>query len=98
MLDVEEATEELRSKSIEQIERATATTWGNRAAAAFRLAADSPAAERQRWLMDAENYRQESIEHAAMTGDFEFLRELHEELETERTASLQTKLKATLRP
>lgn len=84
MFDIEEATKELRSKNIEEIEQATAVTWGGRAAAAFRLAAASTGDERQQWVMDAENYRQESLEHAAMTGDFVFLKKLHEALTRER--------------
>jgi hypothetical protein len=84
MFDIEDAITELRAKAIEEIEKATATTWGGRAAAAFRLAANAAGPQRQSWLMDAENYRQESIEHAAMTGDFQFLQRLHSALESER--------------
>lgn len=84
LFDVEAAMSELRSKPIEDIERSTAKTWAGRAAAAFRLAASAEGDKRQAWLMDGENYRQEALEHAAMTGDFAFLQELHAALETER--------------
>jgi len=84
MFDIDAATKELHDTTIEAIERATALTWGGRAAAAYRLAVDNTGAERQRWVMDAENYRQESLEHAAMAEDLDFLRQVQAAIQTER--------------
>ena len=79
----------MHAHTIEEIEHATAVTWGGRSVAAFRLAKDAPDGdERRRWLMDAENYRQEAIEHAAMTQDFDFLRQVMEAIEVDRSRAL----------
>lgn len=74
MLDVETARKELLKTSLLQIEKKTALTWASRAAAALDLAAEAKTArKRTQWLRDAENYRQEGLEHAAMTEDVKFL-------------------------
>ncbi|MEK6986167.1 MAG: hypothetical protein AABX89_07280 [Candidatus Thermoplasmatota archaeon] len=90
MLDVETARKELLQKSLLHIEKATALTWASRAAAALDLAAGATT-ERKRgqWLQDAENYRQEALEHAAMTEDMEFLAAVITEIKTHRKAALK---------
>lgn len=77
MLDLAAARKELQSKTLLDIERATALTWAGRAAACLDLAheADDPRL-RMRRLTEAENYRQEAIEHAAMTEDIPFLQDV----------------------
>ncbi|HUR61789.1 MAG TPA: hypothetical protein VM286_05430 [Candidatus Thermoplasmatota archaeon] len=81
MLDVEKALQELQTTSMAQVERTTALTWGARAVAAFRLCAQSTDWEsRFRFFCDGENYRQEALEHAAMSDDW---RSLLPALETE---------------
>ena len=86
MLDLHKAHAELRRKTIEDIERATALTWGGRAAAAFSIAqVEEEPQERLRWLWDGENYRQEALEHAAMVDDTAFLVELKREIDQHRT-------------
>lgn len=82
MLDVATARKELLDKSLLDIERATAITWGSRAAASMDLAKQTKTVgERNRRLREAENYRQEALEHAAMTEDIPFLRKLIKELD-----------------
>lgn len=81
LLHADEAQAELRQKTIIDIERETAIKWGDRAAAAYGLAAKSEGDRRMQWLNDATNYRQESIEHAAMTGDIGLLKEITRELD-----------------
>lgn len=77
MLDLAAARKELQSKTLLEIERATALTWAGRAAASLDLAHEALAEpERVRRLRDAENYRQEAVEHAAMTQDIPFLQEI----------------------
>jgi hypothetical protein len=74
MLDVEKALKELRTTSMADIERATAITWGGRAVASFRLCSEAPDWEaRFRHFCEGENYRQEALEHAAMSGDWKTL-------------------------
>lgn len=81
MLDVAKARKELLDKTLLDIERATAITWASRAAASLDLAKESRTlADRTRWLREAENYRQEALEHAAMTEDIPFLQAILEEL------------------
>ncbi len=81
LLDADSAHKELASKTILQIERETAITWGGRAAAAYANAKNAQGAKREQWLKDAENYRQESLEHAAMTEDLGFLGSIIEDLQ-----------------
>lgn len=81
MLDVEAARKELQEKSLLAIERATAITWASRAAACLDLAADAQTEEeRTARLRESENYRQEALEHAAMTEDIPFLQAILAEL------------------
>ena len=94
-LDIAAARKELQAQDIQAIERTTAITWGGRAAAAFRLAAEADDADgRRKWLMDGENYRQEALEHAAMTDDFDFLRDVAAALATGRSEALAIVRKA----
>lgn len=84
LIHASDAREELESQSMLEIERATAKTWGGRAAAAYQLAREHEGTARLRWIADAENYRQEAIEHAAMAEDFEFFRQIIEDLKEAR--------------
>lgn len=96
LLKADNQIEELRKQSIEDIERDTAITWGERALAAYQIAGEKNDGEhRQRWLMDGENYRQESIEHAAMTADFDFVEALVGELDKARKSATKTAATAT---
>lgn len=81
MLDLAAARKELQSKTLLDIERATALTWAGRAAACLDLAHEAGDPKlRLRRLTEAENYRQEAIEHAAMTEDIPFLQSLLAEI------------------
>src|SRR5688572_20891634 len=88
-INVEEGLKELRSKQMIQIERETAIKWGGRAAASFRLAIEAgKLGERVRHLYEGENYRQEALEHASMTEDFEFMQDIAEQIEEHRKDAL----------
>lgn len=97
MLDLEKAMKELREKSILDIERATALTWGGRALASYHLSRESSTPlERLQRFYEGENYRQEAMEHASMAEDGGgLMRGIHDEVEVERKAALEG-LKRTL--
>lgn len=85
MLNVETARSELKAKSMIDIEKATALTWGARAAASYDLCLE----ERDSWaavqrFYEAENYRQEALEHAAMVENDAFLDGVRSEVEDHR--------------
>ncbi len=86
LLHPDDARSELEHKTLLEIERETAETWGARAAAAFEFAAKATGEKRAHWLADAENYRQESLEHAAMTGDIRFIEQILNDLESAKRA------------
>lgn len=89
-IDVEKGLKELREKQLLQIERETAKTWGGRAAASFQLAIEAgKLGERVRHLYEGENYRQEALEHAAMTEDIKFLEDIAREIEDYRKEALE---------
>lgn len=90
MLDLPKAREELLSKSLLDIERATAITWASRAAACLDLAHEAETRQgTQVRLREAENYRQEAIEHAAMTEDLAFLAGVIAEIDAHKTRQEQ---------
>lgn len=63
------ALEELRSKTMSQIQFDTAITWATRAWAARVLANNAiGTATTVRWMLDAKEYEHEAIEHAALCG------------------------------
>ena len=89
-LDLAKAREELLSKTILDIERATAITWASRAAACLDLAHEAETRQgRQVRLTEAENYRQEAIEHAAMTEDIAFLQGVLSAIDSHKTRQEQ---------
>jgi hypothetical protein len=65
------ARAELAHKTITQIQQETAHTWAYRAAAAYEIAHRENSTA---WLLDAEEYRHESIEHGALAGCAEEIR------------------------
>src|SRR5688500_3756429 len=90
MLDLAAARDELLSKSLLDIERATAITWAGRAAACLDLAHEAETRQgRTVRLREAENYRQEAIEHAAMTEDIPFLQAIMAEMDAHKTPAEQ---------
>jgi hypothetical protein len=90
MLDLAKARQELATKTILDIERETALTWAGRAAACLDLAHESETRQgKQVRLREAENYRQEAIEHAAMTEDLGFLQDLIAEIDAHKTRQEQ---------
>lgn len=88
ILDLDEHRKELKENTMLDIERDTAKTWGGRAVAAYSLANEATGEDRVNWLRDAENYRQESIEHAAMTEDIELLQNIIREIDSVRDGAI----------
>ena len=71
---IDKALDELRRKSLRDIQIDTAYTWCARACAAAQLAklestVSSSYPSGRVWLEDAIEYAHESIEHAALSGD-----------------------------
>ncbi len=63
--DVQKATAEITTKSTEQIEEATAITWGARALACWALAQQAyGGADYWYWFKEATSYKHEAVEHA----------------------------------
>ena len=60
------ADREVREKSADKIERETARRWAARATACY---ARSRGEGGVRWLLRAEDYRHEALEHAALAED-----------------------------
>jgi hypothetical protein len=79
--DVDRADKELRVKTLTSIQLETAATWGARAAVAYRFYAGTRDVS---WLLDAEEYYHEAVEHAALAGVFD---EVHAFLEPLRQQS-----------
>jgi hypothetical protein len=81
---VKEAFEEIKSKTYQQIEQETGKKWGDRACACFWFASLEPDGPKLKfWLMEAEAYKEEAIEHAAKAQDLDFktLREVSEKIQ-----------------
>lgn len=95
LLDLEKARKELRAKDLLAIERDTALTWGGRAGASYgNVVAEADHAEGMRWFWEAETYRAEAIEHAAMTEDAPFVARLTAEIERHRAKARRHLVKA----
>ncbi len=95
LLDLEKAKKELDAKDLLTIERDTALTWGGRAGASYgNVVAEADHAEAMRWFWEAETYRSEAIEHAAMTEDAPFVARLTAEIEGHRTKARDHLVKA----
>lgn len=86
LLDVAKGLSELKTKSLAEIERMTAMTWGGRAAASYQLVLEAGGmAERFRHFYEGENYRQEALEHASMVEDRgSLLVQVHDEVDAYR--------------
>ena len=63
-----DAQRELAQKSRSQIEEETAFKWAARAVAAYRQVRVPPY-QKARWLRDADHYKEEALEHAAMADE-----------------------------
>lgn len=82
-LNLEKGAKDIESKSLAQIQEDTAWTWASRAAACYKKLAETGD---WKWKTDAEEYRHEAVEHAALIGDTNptVLNEIHEALEEYR--------------
>lgn len=65
-LDIQAALEEVRNKTAAEIEEETAYKWAARAIACYRYYAQTLATS---WLIKADNFEHEAIEHAAFVRD-----------------------------
>ena len=85
-LDLNKGNKDVSEKSLSDIQRDTAWTWASRAAACYEKLAKTGD---WKWKTDAEEYRHEAVEHAALIGDTHphVLEEIHKSLEKYRKAS-----------
>ena len=61
--DIDKALQEIQEKDSAEIDIATAYSWGSRALAAYKLYDET---KELKWLLAAEEYGNEAIEHAAL--------------------------------
>lgn len=69
-MDLRQARREVATKSDRDIERETAQKWTVRAIACYERAAKASGVARTKWLMRADDYRHEALEHGALVEDF----------------------------
>lgn len=90
-LAVEKATEEVRSKTGEEVDRETANTWAARAVASYRLSVNATSIrEKVTRFSEGDDYRHEALEHAGTSGDSETLRRVESDTAKERTKALDS--------
>lgn len=79
MLKLEEARQELKSKTYQQIQKETAIKWASRAAAAFELCSEAKDADKLlHWSIGEDTYH-EALEHAILADeDGKLAREVRE--------------------
>jgi hypothetical protein len=95
LLDLGKARKELEEKDLLTIERETAKTWGGRAAVSYAFVQEEgDHTEQMRCFWEAETYRAEAVEHAAMTEDAGFLAAILKEIEGHRGKARRTLVEA----
>lgn len=96
LLDVAKARKELDQKDLLAIERDTALTWGGRAAASYECSLESGSdhAAAMQCFWEAETYRAEAVEHAAMTEDARFVERITTEIEAYRAKARKALVEA----
>lgn len=87
-LDVQTATRELSVKSLARIQRETALTWAARAVAAYGFFQRTRVTQ---WLLDAEEYAHEALEHAALAEPRELIGEVREHLDRAKRLALSVR-------
>jgi hypothetical protein len=82
-LNLEKGLKDIDSKTLPEIQEETAWTWASRAAACYEKLKETGD---WKWKTDAEEYRHEAVEHAALIGDTHptVLQEIHDALEEYR--------------
>jgi hypothetical protein len=85
-LNLDKGDKDVSEKSLSDIQKETAWTWASRAAACYEKLAKTGD---WKWKTDAEEYRHEAVEHAALIGDSHphVLEEIHKSLEKYRNDS-----------
>lgn len=82
-LDLKKGSKDITEKTLAEIQEDTAWTWASRAAACYEKLKETGD---WKWKTDAEEYRHEAVEHAALIGDTHptVLQEIHDALEEYR--------------
>ena len=71
MIDIESALKELKTKSLDTIQRETSYKWASRALAAQKLFGTD-----NQFILDYNEYVHEALEHAALVEDEKFFLEI----------------------
>jgi hypothetical protein len=71
MIDIESALKELKTKTLDTIQRETAYKWASRALAAQKLFGTD-----NQFMLDYNEYVHEALEHAALVEDEKFFLEI----------------------
>lgn len=71
MIDIEAATKEIKTKSLDTIQRETSYKWASRALAAQKLFGTD-----NQFMLDYNEYVHEALEHAALVEDESFFLEI----------------------
>jgi hypothetical protein len=71
MIDIESALKELKTKSLDTIQRETSYKWASRALAAQKLFGTD-----NQFMLDYNEYVHEALEHAALVEDEKFFLEI----------------------
>ena len=90
-LDIEKAMSEVRSKTGEEVDRETATTWASRAIASYRICTTTTATrEKVERFSEGDDYRHEALEHAGTGGDPEASARVARETKAAREEALDS--------
>ena len=94
--DIEAALTEVQDKTEEEIETETAFKWASRAIACFQLHKETKLIK---WLLVAEDYRHEAIEHAALVkDDGKIYKQVTKEIDKYRTSITDDETAPVARP
>lgn len=81
MMDVEKAKQELQQKTLQQIQRDTALSWGARTMAVIEFSDQAKSqTELLHWMVDAHEYYHEALEHGALVDEPGFFDNLKKEI------------------
>lgn len=85
-LNLQQALTELKTVSFTDIQIETTWKWAGRAAAAYELSLED---NKPNWIIVAEDYRHEALEHAALCEDADFVQHILDTIEKYRAKAFR---------